>query len=137
MPASGLHFRRSQRLTHAREFQAAYRARVSRASGPLAVYGRPNGLPRSRLGLSVGRKVGGAVRRNRVKRLLREAFRLSQHELPAAGNGGYDFIVNVRPHEGLKLEDYQRLLLDLAHKIHAEWQRRAAAGGGNEMAHSK
>ena len=109
-----------------------YGARVSRASGPLAVYGRPNSLPRCRLGLSVGRKVGTAVQRNRIKRLLRESFRLLQHDLPAAADGGYDLIINVRPHEELKLEDYQRLLLELAHKIHKEWERRA--GGAGEMA---
>jgi ribonuclease P protein component len=131
--ATTLTFRRSQRLTHAREFQAVYGARVSRASGPLAIYGRPNGLPRCRLGLSVGRKVGAAVQRNRVKRLLREAFRLSQHELPAAADGGYDLIINVRPHQELKLEDYRRLLLELAHKIHKEWERRA--GGAGQAAH--
>ena len=47
----------------------------------------------SRLGLSVSRKVGGAVRRNRVKRLLREAFRLNQHRMST----GYDLVAYPRP----------------------------------------
>jgi ribonuclease P protein component len=48
---------------------------------------------RARLGISVGRKVGGAVERNRVKRLLREAFRALAEELPER----HDFVVVARP----------------------------------------
>jgi len=49
-----------------------------------------------RLGISVGRKVGGAVERNRVKRLLRGAFWASVGELPA----GHDFVIVARPAAG-------------------------------------
>lgn len=47
----------------------------------ISVRARPNGLAHSRLGLLVGRKHGGAVRRNRMKRLLREVFRLNRQVL--------------------------------------------------------
>ena len=50
----------------------------------LTLIARPNGLGVSRLGLSVGRRVGGAVRRNRIKRVLREAFRLNKARLGVA-----------------------------------------------------
>jgi ribonuclease P protein component len=43
---------------------------------------KPNNLGKTRLGLTVGKKVGSAVRRNRIKRLLREFFRRSKHRFP-------------------------------------------------------
>jgi ribonuclease P protein component len=55
----------------------------------------------TRLGLSVGRKVGNAVERNRWKRRIREAFRLLQHELPS----GLDLV--VRPRLGAKCDFHQ------------------------------
>lgn len=60
---------------------------------PRGVDGNP-GEPR--LGISVGRKVGGAVERNRVKRMLREAFAALAGDLPA----DHDFVVVARPEAG-------------------------------------
>jgi ribonuclease P protein component len=77
--------------------------------------GRPNGLPHARLGLSISRKVGGAVVRNRLKRLLREAFRLRQHELAA----GIDLIVVGRPHDFRPLGDYERVLVRASSRLAA------------------
>ena len=102
------------------EFSAVYEARVRESRGPLTVYARPNDLPHPRLGLSVSRKVGTAVRRNRIKRLVRESFRLLQHDLPQ----GYDLLVVVRPHEPLLLADYQKLLSAMLVKLHNTWTRR-------------
>jgi ribonuclease P protein component len=78
-------------------------------------------LTHPRLGISIGRKVGSAVVRNRIKRLLREAFRLMQHDLPC----GYDLVVVVRPHQPVGLADYQRLLLNMALRLHRTWQKKA------------
>lgn len=69
----------------------------------------PNDLPDSRWGLSVSRRIGTAVKRNRIKRLIRESIRLLRPELPK----GYDVIIVIKPHETMKLEDYQRILREL------------------------
>ncbi len=113
-------FTHAQRLHGSRAFSAVYGARARKVVGPLVVHGLPNDLPYARLGLSVPRKVGTAVKRNRVKRLIREAFRLLQHELPT----GYDFVVAVRPHEVAELADYQRMISGAMQSLDREWQRR-------------
>lgn len=118
-----LGFTRRQRLTHAREFQAAFAGRCSVPAGPLRVHARLNATdpPTARLGLSVGRRVGTAVKRGRVKRLLREAFRLEQARLPA----GVDLVVAVHPHAELALAEYRRLLVAAAGSL----ARRLVGGG--------
>ena len=74
------------------EFQRLYRKGKSAASPTVVLYCRKNRRPESRLGLTVGKKVGGAVTRNRVRRRLREIYRLHQGELRA----GYDIVVVAR-----------------------------------------
>lgn len=101
-----LKFTRDMRLTHTRQFRAVYDGGVRAFMGPLVVWGLPNGLDHCRLGLAVPRHVGGAVARNRIKRRLRECFRLLQDELPA----GYDLVITVRRHAPLPLEDYREAL---------------------------
>lgn len=112
-------FPKSRRLTKREEFAAVYDGKVRESRGPLVVYARPNGLSWPRLGLSTSRKVGKAVRRNRIRRLLREAFRHLQFDLPS----GYDLLIVIRPHEPLRLAEYQKLLQALVVRLHAAWQR--------------
>ena len=80
------------RIRRQSDFQRAYRRRCSASDRLLVVFGCDNGLPHPRLGLSVSRKLGKAVIRNRWKRLLREAFRLRREQLPA----GIDLVVVPR-----------------------------------------
>lgn len=119
-PAPNFRFRTAQRLHGRLAFAKVYEAKVKKHAGPLTVYALVNGLAHPRLGLSVPRRVGTAPVRNRIKRMLREAFRLTQHDWP----GGYDVIVTVRPHEPATLADYQRMLLSAGHALHLEWERR-------------
>ena len=111
---------KSHHLRLPREFDAVYAARVRESRGPVTVYATPNDLGHPRLGLSVSRKVGTAVRRNRIRRLLREAFRLMQHDFPR----GYDLVLVVRPHEPLMLAEYQKILSGAVFRLHQAWQRR-------------
>jgi len=85
------------RLSRSAEFERVYRQGRSTANRHLVLYTFPNATTeRPRLGLSVSRKVGGAVERNRVKRLLREAFAQTEANLRA----GQDVVVVARPGAG-------------------------------------
>ena len=103
-------FRPHEHLRRPADFQAVYDRRRSAADGTLIVYARENGLPHSRVGLSVSKKFGGAVVRNRIRRLLREAYRLEKEGLPA----GYDFVLIPRPLDEYVLEPIRHSLVKLA-----------------------
>ena len=90
-----------KRLSRSAEFDRVFREGRSHASRHLVlhVFPRPGeatgaeAASTPRLGVSVGRRMGGAVERNRVKRLLREAFSALAPELPP----GHDFVIVARP----------------------------------------
>ncbi len=107
-------FPRSHRLRSRADFHAVFEARIKESRGPLTINALPNDMPHPRMGIQISRRVGTAVRRNRIKRLLREAFRLMQHDFPR----GYDLVVVVRAHEPLILAEYQRILSALLVKLH-------------------
>jgi ribonuclease P protein component len=77
---------RHERLRRQKDFQLALRHGSRRHTKNFTIILRPNALEFSRLGVTVGKKVGNAVKRNRVKRYLREFFRLHKHKLPPSND---------------------------------------------------
>jgi len=113
-PKRSYAYPRSRRLRGREEIARVYDAKIREGRGPLLVYALPNDLGHPRLGLSVSTRVGGAAVRNRIKRLLRESFRLLQHDFPR----GYDLMIVVKPHETMILAEYQKLLMSLVVKLY-------------------
>ncbi|MDR1157841.1 MAG: ribonuclease P protein component [Oscillospiraceae bacterium] len=88
--------RHTEPLRLNRDFKRTY-ARGRSLAGPLlALYARPNRSARTRLGLTVGAKLGKAVRRNRVRRRIKEAYRLSERRF----RPGHDLVVVARVRAG-------------------------------------
>ena len=81
---------RSLKQTHL--FRRLYQKGKSASGRCLVVYCRKNGLPYNRLGLTTGTKLGHAVVRNRIRRRIREAYRLSEQSYVL----GYDIVVVAR-----------------------------------------
>jgi ribonuclease P protein component len=106
-------FRPHEHLRRSSDFQLVYDRRRSVSNHWLIVYARENGLPHLRLGLSVSRKYGQATLRNRLRRLYREAFRLTRHEMPT----GLDLVLIPRRPEEPTLEELKRVLPRLVRNV--------------------
>jgi ribonuclease P protein component len=115
-------FRPAEHLRLPSEFRRVYERRRSVSDDWLIVYACENGLPHLRLGLSVARKFGKAHRRNRLRRLYREAFRLTRPEMPT----GLDLVFIPRRAEHPTLDDLKRALPRLVGQL----ARKLAREGG-------
>lgn len=102
------------------DFRRAFGRKRSVSDNLLIIYACENGLRHNRIGLSVSRKVGSAVVRNRLRRLYREAFRLTKSSLPS----GMDLVLiprgNTIPTLEQVMESLKRLIPQAARKLNRE-----------------
>jgi ribonuclease P protein component len=114
-------FSKAEHLRSGADFRRVYEARRSVADSRLIIYACFNHLPHTRIGFSVSRKVGNAVRRNRLRRLYREAFRLTKTDLPKS----LDLVLIPRGADEPSLVDLKRSLLHLANQLAQRLAREA------------
>ena len=121
-----LHPLKPARLKKARDFQHVRRQGRSAGTALLTLGWAANDLERCRLGYAIGKRIGGAVIRNRIKRRLREIMRLqikAGHLAP-----GYDLVLIARP--GAAQASYQQLATDVIHLLQRARLWRAAPPEG-------
>jgi ribonuclease P protein component len=111
------HFPKTARIRKSPEFKRVFDARHSAANNVLIVFAIPNRLGQSRLGLSVSKKVGNAVIRNRWKRLIREAFRKTRTKFA----GTFDLV--VIPQRNTAPPTAQAIIFSLQKLVHKIAQR--------------
>ena len=106
-------FTKAQHLRSKADFERVYALKCKAADGVLLVFAARNDGPVTRIGLSVSKKHGGAIIRNRLKRLLREAFRLKQGEIPS----NLDLIVIPLAKDKASLTAYQDSLVKITRRL--------------------
>jgi ribonuclease P protein component len=106
-------FRKQEHLRRPADFRRAYERRCAASDAWLLIYACPNNLKFTRLGLSVSRKYGNAPARNRLRRLYREAFRLSKQLLPT----GLDLVLLPRSPNEPTLEVLRQSLTALSRRL--------------------
>jgi ribonuclease P protein component len=102
-------FKKHEKIRRRKDYSAIFQSGQRLHSKNFTVIINRNELEVSRLGLSVSKKVGEAVRRNRIKRLLREFFRLNKSILPAS----QDIVIIVR--KDVSAKKYQDVCRELGH----------------------
>ncbi|MDG2093817.1 MAG: ribonuclease P protein component [Phycisphaerales bacterium] len=107
-----LRFRKSSRLLNGKQFAHVYASGTVLRRGPIRINLAENNLGHDRLGLSIPKRAGNAVMRNRIKRLLREAFR----SMSDPSSRGHDLVVTVRAHSPLSPDGYRALLMEALRK---------------------
>jgi len=103
--------KKAYRLRKKEDFNRVYQKGKSLANRQLVLFFLPNGLAHFRLGISVNKKLGRAVKRNRLKRLVREAVRTLKEEIQP----GYDLVFIVRL--GAREADFQQMLSSVTHLL--------------------
>ena len=107
-------FGKDERIRRSFEYKIVLDEGQRAATSHFVIYIKKREDCKKRIGISVGRKVGGAVLRNRIKRLFREAFRLNKEKIPP----GLDIVVIVRSAKDIRSlkdieENFLRVLLSI------------------------
>lgn len=110
-------FSKEERLRKRKEYLKVYGQGDKVQAAHIVLYVLENCLPHHRLGITVSRKIGGAVVRSRVKRRFREIFRTNKQAIPP----GYDLVINVR--RSAAVTPYQELKEDFLKAIQ-RWERK-------------
>lgn len=112
------------RLKNRRSFAKVFAGRCRCSDSRITIFLARNELDTTRLGLAVGRVVGNSVRRNRLKRLLREAFRKLRLGVE---HPGYDLVCIPRPGRRFTLAELQdsmrALFVRAVHRLEAQRSR--------------
>ncbi|MDI9570181.1 MAG: ribonuclease P protein component [Pseudomonadota bacterium] len=90
-------FGKEERIRKRRDYLTVYKQGIREHSRHFTCLTRRNPLEKGRLGIAVGKKVGKAVKRNRIKRLIREFYRLHKQRLPVS----LDIVITARPRVAL------------------------------------
>jgi len=120
-PQRSFAFRPAEHLRRPVDFRRVYQRKRSASDAWLIVYACENDLGFLRVGFSVGRKVGPATHRSRLRRLYREAFRLTRHEMPV----GLDLVLIPRCSEEPPLEALKQSLPRLVQQLGCKLAREA------------
>lgn len=119
-PTPARTFKKRDRVHGHDSFDDVFAHGTRAASNAMLVLVTRNAANIARIGISVGRKYGDSPRRNRAKRLLREAFRLNRAQLDA----GYDYVVVPRSEMPADMESVAREFVRLATKATAAAAKR-------------
>ena len=108
-----LKFPKSRRLRSSLDFKRVYERKQRASDEHLLIYADNNDVGETRIGLSVSKKNGNSIARHRIRRLLKEAYRLEQFEVPE----GYDLIFIPRPGRNSTVDDFRQSIVNLSKQL--------------------